>query len=326
MKLIVFCPAALSAWQIVLIVAGALAFMGIFWLILFGEVLYHILLVRTTKKKWQRGPSMPDDKNYMKLYTYGEAWRKAHLSNMRDVRTKSGRLTLAAEYYDFGSDKCAIVLPGRMETAWYCAFFAEPYEKAGWNVLCIDPRAHGLSDGRYNTVGFRECRDVIAWAKFLHDEMGIQKVFIHGVCIGSEGACFTLAEPDCPDYVVGMCGEGMFKNFYATFLTHLEEKGHKPFPSAIMGMFFMWLHTGSDVWHDGPEKRLPLIRKPILMLHSREDIYSLPEIAVKLYDSVTVKKKELVWFEHGAHSMIRSWSSENREKYDRVIADFLKDL
>ena len=121
--------------------------MGIFWLILFGEVLYHILLVRTTKKKWQRGPSMPDDKNYMKLYTYGEAWRKAHLSSMRDVRTKSGRLTLAAEYYDFGSDKCAIVLPGRMETAWYCAFFAEPYEKAGWNGGSLERVLPGMCIG-----------------------------------------------------------------------------------------------------------------------------------------------------------------------------------
>ena len=325
MRQIVFCPLALSAWQIILIIVGILAFLGIFWLILFGEVLYHILLVRTTKKKWQRGPSM-DDAKYMRLYKMGEAWREEHLSYIRQVTVKSGKLTLAAEYYDFGHDKCVIILPGRMETAWYCAFFAEPYMKAGWNVLAADPRAHGLSEGRYDTLGFRECRDVIAWAKYLHDELGMKKIFLHGVCIGSETACFTLAEPDCPEYITGMCGEGMFKNFYATFVTHLEEKGHKPFPSGIMGMFFLWFHTGVDVFHDGPEKRLPLVKKPVLMLHSREDIYSLPEIAEKLYASATAEKKEMVWFDTGFHSMIRSWTPENREKYDRVIAEFLNEI
>ena len=75
-----------------------------------------------------------------------------------------------------------------------------------------------------------------------------------------------------------------------------------------------------------PEKRLPLVKKPILMLHSKEDIYSLPDIAVKLYESITAEKKEMVWFDTGFHSMIRSWSDENREKYDRVIAAFLEDL
>ena len=38
---VLFFPAALGVWEIVLIVLGALAFLGIFWLILFGEVLYQ---------------------------------------------------------------------------------------------------------------------------------------------------------------------------------------------------------------------------------------------------------------------------------------------
>jgi len=68
------------------------------------------------------------------------------------------------------------------------------------------------------------------------------------------------------------------------------------------------------------------VKKPVLMLHSKEDIYSLPEIAEKLYASITAEKKKMVWFDTGFHSMIRSWTDENREKYDRAIAEFLEDL
>ena len=59
------------------------------------------------------------------------------------------------------------------------------------------------------------------------------------------------------------------------------------------------------------------------MLHSKEDKSSLPEDAQKLYDLAGTKKKQLVWFEKGKHSMIRITDTE---KYDSAIANFLKEL
>ena len=37
--------------------------------------------------------------------------------------------TLIGEYFDFGKDRCVIILPGRCESLMYSYYFAPPYEK-----------------------------------------------------------------------------------------------------------------------------------------------------------------------------------------------------
>jgi esterase/lipase len=59
------------------------------------------------------------------------------------------------------------------------------------------------------------------------------------------------------------------------------------------------------------------------MLHSKEDLYSTPEYAQKLYDLSGSTYKKLVWFDHGKHSYIRI---NNTEKYDAAITEFLAEL
>lgn len=308
---------------IVLIGILVLLVFGVIPLLILGLILYRILLVRTKPEKWMRGPSMPENEEYMKLFTEGQKWREAHLDRKKDVHIVNEGLNLYGEYFDFGADKAVIILPGRMETCLYGCFFAAPYEEAGLNVLTIDPRAHGKSDGRYNSLGFTEYSDVIAWAKMLHDTLGNRSIWLHGVCIGSSAAAFTLTAPACPEYIRGMTGEGMYRDFLATFKTHLEHQGHRYFPIGPMTVFWMRALGKADVKHDGPKKRLPMLKKPILMLHSREDIYSLPAIAEEMYASVTAKK-QMVWFETGGHSMIRIHTEENRIRYDESIKAFIQ--
>ena len=315
----------MGAAEIVLLIAAIAVGFGIVSLLILSYILYSVLLVRTSKKKWQRGPSMPEVPEYKKLYDCGADWRLRNASKKEDVSIRNGRFSLYGEYYDYGSDKAVIILPGRMETCYYSAFFAEPYEKAGYNVLTIDPRAHGKSDGRYNSLGYKEWSDVIAWAKMLHEEKRIRMIVLHGVCIGSSAACFTLTNDLCPDYVAGMVGEGMYTCFNATFRTHLEHQGHRYFPIGNLAMMYLRIFGGANVVTDGPFKRLPLLKKPILMLHSREDIYSLPEKAEKMYETIKAPKK-LVWFATGGHSMIRIHNEENRIRYDEAVRRFLSIL
>lgn len=315
----------MEVWQIVLIVAaGAILVFGILPFPILGLVLYEMILVRTSKKIWNRGPSMPSDVEYSRLYDEGQVWRTAHLSAKEDVHIVNEGLNLYGEYFDFGSKNAVIILPGRMETCLYSDFYAEPYEKAGCNVLTIDNRAHGLSDGRYNSLGHHEHRDVIAWAKFLHEEKGIERIVLHGVCIGCATAVFTVTSPDCPEYVTSMVAEGMFTCFEETYREHIREQGRRYFPIGPIALGWLKLVTGADVVHDGPMNRMKDMRKPILMLHSHEDQYSLPEKAVALYEACASEDKELVWFDTGTHSRIRIHTEENKKRFDEAIGTFVK--
>ena len=298
-----------------LAVSGALFTMVVSWII------YRTLLLRPGKDKWGRAMSMPEDEEYVRLYTQAQAWRDEHADVRKDVETTSGKLHLAGEYYDFGSDKAVIILSGRMESCIYGCHYAEPYRKAGYNVLTIDGRAHGNSDGKINSLGYREYRDVIEWAKLLHDQEGNRSVVLHGICIGSSTAVFTAVSKDCPDYIRGIVTDGMYKRFFDSFRNHMIVDHRPQFPFLWETMLLIRIVSGADVIFDGPFKRIRKLHKPILFLHSREDKFSTPDLAQKLYDSCPADKK-IVWFEHGGHSRIRILTPE---PYDQAIVDFLKE-
>lgn len=310
----------MNIWLWILI--GVLAFIVVSELTIAG-VIYTILLVRTSKKKWGRDVKLPDDDEYKGMYYEGLEWGREYADYSRDVQIKNGKYRLVGEYFDFGGEKAAIIIAGRTESLKYSYYFAEPYRKAGYNVLVIDNRSHGYSDGRVCSLGYREYSDIQAWSRFLSDDLGNKAVFLHGICIGSAVALFALVDRKCPDCVEGMCADGMFTRFAESFKNHMDEdKRPKLIPKGLVYLY-MRVFSHANVVSDGPLWRIDRLRKPILFLHSREDTYSTPEQAEKLFAKCSSPNKRFVWFEKGAHSRVRVNAPQ---KYDETILSFLREL
>lgn len=282
-------------------------------------IIYRTLLMRTSQEKWGRNESMPEDEEYNQLYRQAMAWRKEWMSFKRDVAVTSDGLRLCGEYFDFGNHRAVIIVPGRMESCHYSCHYAEPYRKAGWNVLTIDGRAHGLSEGRINSLGYREFADILEWARFLHEEEHNQQIMLHGICIGASTVVFAASDDSCPDYVTGVVVDGMYQRFYDSMLNHMVQDHRPLFPFLYETMLFIRLISKADVVHDGPIYRMPRMKKPILFLHSREDRFSTPDKAQALYRACKSSQKQIFWFEHGAHSRVRN---ANTELYDQVVMKF----
>ena len=248
--------------------------------------------------------------------------RQVDVANKREVDVYSGKYHLFGEYFDLGFDKAAIIIAGRTESLLYSYYFAEPYRRAGYNVLVIDNRSHGKSDGRLNSLGYNEHRDILRWAQMLHDDLGNKQVYLHGICIGASNALFAMTADDCPDYMQGMTSEGMFTTFYESLYYHIKEAKQPVFPSMIEVRGYLKLFTGYDIKKDGPIFRIGKLKKPILMLQSKEDKYSLPHRAKDLYNKCPAPKR-LAYFEKGRHSHIKINAPE---KYDEIIVDFLREI
>lgn len=281
-------------------------------------VVYEIILVRTKPEKWGRTCSMPGDEEYFRMHEEGMAWEEKNRDRKKEVTVSSDGLKLCGEYFDFGFRKAVVIIAGRMESCLYSYYFAEPFQKAGCNVLVIDNRAHGLSEGRYSCLGFKEYRDVLKWCELLHDTFGNEKIILHGICIGSSTALFTLTDSACPDYIRGMIGEGMYINFYESLKNHMIEQKRPIYPFIFVIVFWIRLFSGAAIMSDGPLRRIGKLKKPILFLHSLEDTYSVPEYARKLYDSCP-SEKQIVWFPTAKHSRIRI---NHTEKYDAAVTEF----
>lgn len=285
-----------------------------------ADRIYANTLTRNSKEQWSR-ESVIEDPNQQKMDALGQAWLADHRQYEQDVHIIRDGLHLYGKYYDLGFKRCCMLLSGRTESLRYGYFFVKPYAEAGWNVMVIDARAHGNSDGKYNTLGFEESQDDLAWAKFLHEEKGVEQVIFHGICIGAAGGMLAITDPKCPDYIAGLVTEGMYAYFGYSMRQQLIERKKLMWP--IMHAIDMQVrrHTGYSMMR-GPIHVIDKMDKPLLMLHSKEDPYSVPENAQKLYDLCPSKQKKLVWFPHGGHSLLRITDTE---KYDASIKEFLEE-
>ncbi len=312
----------MELWEIILICLAAALGLGIIMTFVISYIIYRVLLVRTSDKKWDRNCSAPEEAEPVEMHRIGAIWAAEHAANKKELELTNEGFRLYGEYYDLGYDKAVIIVGGRMESLTYGYYFAKPFCESGYNILVIDNRAHGLSDGRYNCLGHREYSDLLAWAKLLHDEQAISSVVFHGICIGSSTALFALADKNCPDYIDGMVAEGMYDTFFNSFKYHMIDQGRPIFPFLWETMLFIRIFSHANVMTDGPKKRIKLLKKPILFLHSRTDKYSKPEQAEYLFANCDAKKR-LVWFDDCAHSRIRI---NHTDKYDNAIKDFLAEL
>lgn len=310
---------------IVLLIAGVLVLGGFAAMLAYtfpiAKKVYNNQLVRTEPEKWGRVCSAPDNEEQLKMWNDGIAWMEPNRSRMTEVSVESDGFKLYGEYFDFGSDRCVIILPGRCESLIYSYYFAEPYEKAGFNILVVDTRCHGKSEGKYNTIGVKESHDVLKWAELVHDRFDNKEVYIHGICIGTSSGIFAMTNKNCPDYLKGLVTEGCFVSFRETFKRHMMADNRPLFPVLDMVMLLINKHTGTNVYKDKPIRAIKHINHNarILFLYGKKDIFSIPEKSQKLFDACAATDKQLVWFEKGGHSHLRI---NNTEEYDNAIIKF----
>lgn len=291
-------------------------------LFLTAWIIFQRTMVRERREMWGRDCSDPDPEQQA-MYNEGVRFMEPYADRKTELHMVNDGLNLYAEYYDFGFDRAVIVVPGRTEGLRYGYYFAEPYVKHGYNLLTIDQRCHGESDGRYNSIGFAEHHDLLLWAKRLHEEFGMRSILLHGICIGSACSMYALTSENAPDYFEGLVAEGMYASFYESFKNHVIERKK---PVFIMGFVDFWMkhYTGYSM-KVGPIDRIGVYRKPLLMLHGTADSYSVPEKATVLYETAGTpdEDKRIVWFEGGRHSRLRI---TDKEKYDGAIEAFLGEV
>lgn len=315
----------MPSWFIIL-AAVAIIIIGGFAAMIFitypiSKNVYMEYLVKTSDDKWGRNCSAPDNEEQMQMWETGNKWAFENKESMTEVSIKNGDLSLFGEYYDFGGDTCAVILPGRCECLQYSYYFAKPFHDAGLNILVIDSRCHGKSDGKYSSIGLYEAEDLKKWIEFTKKEYGINKFWLHGICVGSAAVLLAASSNDCPDGIDGIILEGCFTDFRESFKQHMIEKKKPVFPVLDLVMYNIYRYAKVNVIKKSPLNAVKNIHCPILFLFGKKDVFSLPPKSQKLFDNCISSHKKLVWFDKGSHSHLRI---NNTEKYDNEIKEYIK--
>ena len=297
---------------------GGFIFMWVFCMKI-AKKQYANMFIRDSKEKWARGNSAPENAEHTVMFNAGMKWGEENASYKEDIEiTSKDGLKLKGEYFNFGYDRAVLILAGRAETVLYCYYFADVFQKAGCNVIVVDPRACGLSEGIYTTAGMKEGEDAALWIDHIHEKYGIENFYIHGICVGSAQAIYVAAAHQA--YLKGIILEGPYSAFYKVLLMRTKNHGKPTFPVCLqMAMLYKKL-AGVNVFKNKPIEEIKKVEVPALFLCGREDKSNSPDDFELIYNACGSAKKKFVWFDHGAHSHLRI---VNLEKYDSEVIDFI---
>ena len=237
-------------------------------------------------------------------------WVMQHEHQELHVMSYDGKL-LHATFLPRENAKGTILLFHGYRSCWQIDFglvLPYYYDTLGYQLLLVDQRAHGQSQGRYLTFGVRERYDVISWVTYMGQLLGEDApLILGGLSMGATtvllASCFEF--PANVRAIIADCG---FTSPYEIAQSVL----HRDYPKAPLGLllplcgFFTRLFAGYGLKDASTLDAVRESRYPILFIHGTGDSFVPCEMTQRAYDACT-SQKELVLVpgaEHGKSYLV----------------------
>lgn len=186
---------------------------------------------------------------------------------------RPGGVQLKAGWFPGQQKRTAVLLPGfgqRRSAMYQAAYF---FNQAGYNVLAIDSRGQGASQGKVS-FGYREKEDLQAWLKQVAKAAGPQnQTVVFGVSMGAATALQAAALP-LPQVKAIIADSA-----YTSFEAELAYQARKTLKLPVWAESFI-LHSvdqaaqdqaGFSLWQTDCRPALRKNKLPILFIHGQAD-------------------------------------------------------
>lgn len=199
------------------------------------------------------------------------------------------------------------------------------FYKNGFNILIVNQRRHGKSEGKYSTYGFYEKYDVNMWIEYLKSRFGNDIILgLHGESMGAGTVMETIPLNDSIKFVIEDCGYSNFHELIGFQITHayknrLVRKILRP--SLIFANFFMKTKSKFSMKKIVPIDIVSSTSLPIMFIHGKEDYFVPWYMAVDLYKAKTKGYKELYLVEGAKHAEALE---VNKILYEKKIMTFIE--
>ena len=199
------------------------------------------------------------------------------------------------------------------------------FYRNGFNVLIVNQRRHGKSEGKYSTYGFYEKYDVNMWIEYLKSRFVNDIILgLHGESMGAGTVMETIPLNDSIKFVIEDCGYSNFHELIGFQITHayknrLVRKILRP--SLIFANFFMKTKAKFSMKKIVPIDIVASTSLPMMFIHGKEDYFVPWYMAVDLYKAKTKGYKELYLVEGAKHAEALE---VNKILYEKKIMTFIE--
>lgn len=295
----------------------------LFVIIVFTFILYKMIFA---PRKEEDPRIVPDDEQYQEFKD--ETVEMVTALMEREYEKVSiisyDALRLCGRWYEGEKDKpTAILFHGYRGSAYrdFSGGSAMLFKK-GWNVLIVDERSHGMSEGRAITFGIKERYDVVDWVSYVVDRKGKEKdIYLFGISMGA--ATVLMASPLLDKSTVrGIIADCPYSSPVAIISCVMKKM--KLVPSLLIP----FVKLSARIWgrfNLEAESASEAVKKtdiPILLIHGEDDRFVPCEMSRCIHEA----NPELIRFEtfpragHGLSFMV------DNKRYNRVVDEFFASL
>jgi len=237
--------------------------------------------------------------------------------------TSQDGLTLSGYVLDAypNSKKWVIIVHGYTVSSHVSAQYVDMFQLEGFNVLLIDQRRHGNSEGEYTTYGYHEKYDVQTWVTWLLDHYGSDiTIGLHGQSFGGGTVLeyLAIAHPNVK-FAIADCPYSDLTELMRYQLSVLNKIPAFPLLSLIDRQ--LERKAGFRLKQVSPIKAVEQSTLPVMFVHGTEDRYVPTHMSKDLYKHKP-EPKRLLLVDGAVHA---DAYSVDPKRYSEEVHSFIRE-
>lgn len=245
--------------------------------------------------------------------------KKWYGENGEDVYIMSDSLRLHGKLFKNSGTKYAIVCHGYTSKAKHMAGFVNKFHSLGYNVLAVDARAHGDSEGTKIGMGWVERFDVIEWIKYIISLEPDAQIILHGVSMGASTVLMASGE-ELPKNVKAIIADCGYTSEWDEFRQEADVLHIPWFPVLNASSAISKARDGYDFKQASAVEQVKKSHIPTLFIHGSKDELVPYGMLNELYSAANCEK-EILTIQGAGHALS---SSVAPELYWNTVETFLK--
>ena len=197
--------------------------------------------------------------------------------------------------------KWVIIVHGYLGSSSEMGRYAKKFMEYGYNVLLVDLRAHGKSEGKYIGMGWLDHFDLELWIQKVLEQDRQAKIILFGVSMGAATVMMTTGEklPENVKVTIADCG---YSSVWDEFKIHLWKIFYLPaFPLLYISSIMSKIYAGYSFKEASSIKQVKKSKIPTLFIHGTKDKFVPYEMLNKIYNNAACEKQKLE-IEGAAHA------------------------